>query len=268
MPPLHPIMIHFPIALFMAFSLFDIILFFSLLFNRTKRRSFMHREGKLSPASEIILLLSVIGAWTAVITGLWLKSARAAFLPHHLVNLHETLAITFSVCITLLAVYRFRRYWRPNIGYMFFLFVCIALLFATGHTGGSMVWQGASTFSNPPSTSHRQVKKSKTTKTKKQPQSNANQQQQGNAGTSQSKTQSKKKSKTPSSNQREYTLGRKVFRQSCSRCHGLNLATSRAGVYTTQQWQSVVQRMQSYANGSIPDTKAIVYYLSHLKQHG
>ncbi|HET7579835.1 MAG TPA: DUF2231 domain-containing protein, partial [Bacillales bacterium] len=107
MPPLHPIMIHFPVALFLLFVLFDFSLFIVLMANKEKRLTFQRKNSKLSPANEIILVLSIVGAWTAVVTGLLLKDEKSAFLSGGLVHLHEILAIVFSSCITLLPLFRF-----------------------------------------------------------------------------------------------------------------------------------------------------------------
>lgn len=281
--PLHPILVHFPIALFVVFALFDVSLFFILLFNSKKRRSFRRGDSKLAPASEILLLLSIAGAWAAVLSGLLLKAQKAKFLPHELLNTHELLGITFSSLITLLAIWRLRGRWRPSFGYTVVLVGCVGLLFFVGHTGGSMVWHPAgeavssksvsasssdkTTKSKKKKTSIKQSQKPKTNKTSSQTKNNTSSKSRDKTNT-QSKSSSTSGSNTqqPQINQKEYTLGQTAFRKSCSQCHGLNVSKNRVGIYSKSQWNRVVQKMQNYANGSIPNTKAIVYYLSHLKK--
>ncbi|HET7578023.1 MAG TPA: DUF2231 domain-containing protein [Bacillales bacterium] len=278
MPPLHPIVIHFPVALFLVFVLFDFSLFIVLMANKEKRLTFQRKNSKLSPANEIILVLSIVGAWTAVVTGLLLKDEKSAFLPDGLVHLHEILAIVFNSCITLLPLFRFRRLWRPSFGYIFCLLICTALLFAVGHTGGEMVWQPAQASVASGKAAAHTGKKKTATKSPEQKQKGSeqksepktakgNHQKSGSPKANYQGPPHSNKGQAVQFNRQEYALGRKIFRQSCSSCHGLNVSIDRVGQYDANQWKQVVQNMQAKAGGTIPHTKAIVYYLAHLKQH-
>ncbi|QSO51701.1 hypothetical protein JZ785_23340 [Alicyclobacillus curvatus] len=127
MPPLHPLIIHFPIALFVVAVLFDGITAFT-------------QKDSLIPATRLLYLLGYLGTLAALITGDMLKDERSAMLPHGLLTLHEWLAITFAIWFSVLLVFRLRKHWYPSKPYAVVAVIGLGLLVAVGHTGGSMAW--------------------------------------------------------------------------------------------------------------------------------
>lgn len=127
MPPLHPLVIHFPIALFCVAVLFDAISTFT-------------KKPTLVAATRILMALSVVGTIVALITGEMLKAQRSGFLPSNLLHLHQTLAIVFCIYAVGIAAIRLRSAWRPSLGYLSLAVVGVGLLSAVGHTGGMMAW--------------------------------------------------------------------------------------------------------------------------------
>lgn len=130
MPPLHPLIVHFPIALYCVAVLFDGISTFT-------------RKSTLHPATRVLMALSFLGTGAAILTGDWLKNARAKFLPHSLLFLHESLAIAFGAWLFILLLLRLRKSWRPSWTYLSLAGVGVLLLVLVGHTGGSMAWPSA-----------------------------------------------------------------------------------------------------------------------------
>lgn len=134
MPPLHPLIIHFPIALFILAVVFDFITAY-----RTRRIS-VHERDTLNMATRLIMVFGFVGTIAAVVSGEWLKAQRGKFLPQGLLGLHQTLAIVFTLWYGIMLVFRLRSMWYPTNGYLLSAVVGFILLVAVGHTGGSMVW--------------------------------------------------------------------------------------------------------------------------------
>jgi uncharacterized membrane protein/mono/diheme cytochrome c family protein len=279
MPPLHPIVVHFPIALFVMSLLLDAI-------------STYTRKDTYLAASKLILVLSWIGTGAALLTGDWLKDDRASFLPRSQISLHENLAIAFALWLTVLVILRIRKTWRPRLNYLGLSGVGFVLLLAVGHTGGSMAWTPlsaslpkpnndhvtASVQSQNPSPAHSNTTLNDTGSPANNSVSPAN-------GQNSTKQPSKSSTTTPvikpskppttstppatkssgsSSNQALYTDGARFFVQDCQSCHSLGVSEQYYGQLSSSQWDSIVNKMQGYS-GDISDAqaKAIAYYLFH-----
>jgi peptidoglycan hydrolase-like protein with peptidoglycan-binding domain/uncharacterized membrane protein len=143
MPPLHPLIVHFPIALFVVAVLFD-----GITTTRYRRLGLANYDdaalkgglGQLDPATRLLYIFSFLGAVTAVVTGEWLKSQRGKYLPHTLLTLHQALAFVFTAWLFMLLVLRLRKYWRPTGAFMSLSVIGVLILTAVGHTGGTMAW--------------------------------------------------------------------------------------------------------------------------------
>lgn len=131
--PLHPVVVHFPIALLFTSVLFDII---GTLW---KRDSF--REGALW-----LLILGLLGGVVAAVTGDWAEhAAEKAGIAESLIEFHETMAfITMGIFVALL-LWRLilRNHFSRNTAIAYFLAAMIGLgtLSATGYLGGDLVYE-------------------------------------------------------------------------------------------------------------------------------
>lgn len=133
---LHPMLVHFPIAL----------LFTSVLFDATgawfKRENF--RDGALW-----LLLLGLLGGVAAAIAGDWAEeAAEKAGIAESMIETHETLAfVTLGIFgVLLLGRLVLRNQFTRKTIVPYFLIAAIGLgtLGATGHYGGDLVYeQGA-----------------------------------------------------------------------------------------------------------------------------
>ena len=131
--PLHPMLVHFPIAL----------LFTSVLFDAGgawfKRDSF--RDGALW-----LLILGLLGGVAAAIAGDWAEeAAEKAGVAESMIETHETLAFVtlgfFGVLLLGRLVIR-NQFTRKTL-FPYFLIATIGLgtLSATGHYGGDLVYE-------------------------------------------------------------------------------------------------------------------------------
>lgn len=301
MPPLHPLIVHFPIALFIVAVLFDAITMFT-------------RKSTLDVATRWLMLFSWLGAGAAILTGEWLKDSRGSFLPHGLIDTHQLLAFSFGAWITLLTLLRLRRRWRPTGGYISLATLGVILLVFVGHTGGEMAWPALPTAAKLPSnstvalngsepantsengTNHSNqtpnsanatslntttkdttaTTKSTTntsTSTKKSTASSAttgSTKTSGSASATASTTKSGSTgtpAKTTTVNQVLYNDGARYFVNDCQTCHSLATSEQYFGSLTQSEWQQIVANMQYRAGGTISDTaaNAIVYYFVHQK---
>ena len=136
--PLHPILVHFPIALLFVSVLFD------LMGAALSRDSF--REGALW-----LLGLSLIGGIAAAIAGDMAEdTAEKAGISESLIETHEMWAqITLGVMALLLLsrlLLRNRFSTRTLAAYLVVAAMGLIALIATGHTGGDLVYKhGAGT---------------------------------------------------------------------------------------------------------------------------
>lgn len=132
MPNLHPLIVHFPIALIIVVAMCDFIVIM------TARKSF-------SQAATIVAVFAALGAITAVITGL--LAADSVWHPeaaHELVETHETVGFVFLGLVIILAVFRLAAGDRIHgrfkwIG--FFIALAASGVVAYGsYLGGEMVY--------------------------------------------------------------------------------------------------------------------------------
>ncbi len=145
MPPLHPMVVHFPIALFVVAVLFDFMTAYRISRVQSEGRHSIRAEiGPLNAATRILMTLGFIGSVVAVASGEWLKGERGEFLPHSLLSLHQSLAILFTVWYAVLLYIRLRSHWRPSKVYLGTLLVGLLILTSVGHTGGEMAWPAQS----------------------------------------------------------------------------------------------------------------------------
>lgn len=131
--PLHPILVHFPIALLFA------SVFFDLLGTTLSRESF--REGALW-----LLGLGLTGGIAAAIAGGMAEdAAEKAGIAESLIETHETLAQVTLVIMAVLLLSRLllrnRFSTRTFTAYLAVATVGLLTLIATGHTGGDLVYK-------------------------------------------------------------------------------------------------------------------------------
>ncbi len=142
--PLHPILVHFPIALLF------VSLFFDLMGATLSRDSF--REGALW-----LLGLGLMGGIAAAIAGdMGEDAAEAAGIAESLIETHETWAqITLGIMALLLLsrlLLRNRFSARTLTAYLVVAAMGLIALVATGHTGGDLVYKhgaGVNTAQDP-----------------------------------------------------------------------------------------------------------------------
>jgi uncharacterized membrane protein len=137
---LHPLIIHFPIALFIIYTLFEIIGAFS-------------KNEFFSKVAHIILFLGVLGAIAAVLTGNQAESLmsqwenQGAIIQLHAIGEHEELAnTTLWVFVGILVLRTVLVLKKKFTGYIKYIFVVLALvgcyfLYETGEHGGKLVYK-------------------------------------------------------------------------------------------------------------------------------
>lgn len=132
MPPIHPAIVHFPIALLALSILADTIGYFR----------------KVWSADAIgfwALVGATLGGGAAVGAGyLDARRLRLPAEPHSVLHAHIDLGWTVLVVVVLLAVWRWvlriRAGSRVGRAYLAFAFLTLALTFAQGYYGGEMVY--------------------------------------------------------------------------------------------------------------------------------
>ncbi len=130
---LHPMLVHFPIALFITSVLFDVLGVW------LKHESL--REGALW-----LLVLGVLTGLAAFASGdLAAEAAEKAGVAESLIETHEHLAGAtvglFGALLVWRLLLRNRFSPRTQIAYLMVAIVGLGLLSATGHYGGSLVYE-------------------------------------------------------------------------------------------------------------------------------
>lgn len=137
---LHAKVIHFPIVLFIIYTLFEITGAFS-------------KKDFFSKAAHIILFLGVLGAIAAVLTGNQAAALmskwenQGAIIQLHAIGEHEDLANTTLWIFTGILVLRtFLTIKKKFTGYIKYIFVVLALIgcyfvYQTGEHGGKLVYK-------------------------------------------------------------------------------------------------------------------------------
>ena len=131
--PLHPIVVHFPIALLFTAVFFEIFGFWA-------RRESYRQFGLW------LLILGFISGIVASAAGFWGEEAVvAAGVPEKAVDQHETLAVVTLVVFALLLFVRWRvgDRWsvRNRTAYFILAVVGVLLLGTTGYFGGDLVYR-------------------------------------------------------------------------------------------------------------------------------
>ncbi|MFC2135051.1 DUF2231 domain-containing protein [Bacteroidota bacterium] len=137
---LHPVVVHFPVALFIMYCLFEII-------------SVITKNENLVVSAHIVLIAGVVSSIGAAVTGhqaveaIRILSAKGITIPDHLVELHENYAtITMWYFFAILG---FRTYFviqKKFIERIKIIFVILSifgsiLIFETGRLGGDLVYK-------------------------------------------------------------------------------------------------------------------------------
>lgn len=131
--PLHPMLVHFPIALFLSSVLFDMVGWWF------QKETF--REGGLW-----LLIIGLLGGVTASIAGSMAEeAAEKAGILESLIETHELLAfVTLGIFTVLLLgrLFVFRNRFTPKTfaAYLVIAWIGIGTLSATSHFGGDLVY--------------------------------------------------------------------------------------------------------------------------------
>lgn len=134
MPNIHPLIVHFPIALIMVIFILD---FLGVLF---KRKSFLS-------TANILTIFAAAGAVMAVVSGLIAEdSIWHTDAAHELLELHETIGFTVLGLTLILLVLRpavKKKKLFGSLGWLAVLlsFVASVLVGYTGYLGGEMVYK-------------------------------------------------------------------------------------------------------------------------------
>ncbi len=131
--PIHPLIVHFPIAL-----LFTSV-FFDLLGIITEKKNFRQTAFWL-------LILGLIGGIVAAIFGAWSEEAvEVAGVPELAVDRHETFAVVTLIVFGILLIFRWwiRNRWsvRDRVIYLCVAMLGLLLLSTTGFYGGELVYR-------------------------------------------------------------------------------------------------------------------------------
>ncbi|HKI79905.1 MAG TPA: DUF2231 domain-containing protein [Ignavibacteriaceae bacterium] len=137
---LHPQIVHFPIVLFIIYTLFEIL-------------GTITKKEFLSKTAHILLLLGVLGAVAAVLTGNQAEALASSWEKHgaiiqfHAIGEHEEFAnITLWFFVALLVLRTVAVLRKKFIGYIKYIFVVLALVgcyfvYQTGDHGGKLVYK-------------------------------------------------------------------------------------------------------------------------------
>jgi len=131
--PLHPVVVHFPIALLSTAVLFELLGFYF-------RRDDFRRFGFW------LLMLGLTGGIVAAVFGHWAEEAAEKMgVPKEAIELHESFAVTTLITFGLLLIYRWRirERWTPvhNGIYLSMALAGLLLLGTTGYFGGDLVYR-------------------------------------------------------------------------------------------------------------------------------
>ena len=130
--PIHPILVHFPIALLFTSVFFDLIAMI------TKRDSFRQ-------SGFWLLILGWISGLAATVSGFLSEDAvKKIGVPETAIDRHETFAIATMIVFALLLLVRlvgkFSPASRKNLVYTIGTFIGLALLSIAGYLGGDLVY--------------------------------------------------------------------------------------------------------------------------------
>lgn len=141
--PIHPMLVHFPIALLFTSVLFDLVFFF------TGREEF--KKGGFW-----LLILGWIAGLAAILSGGWSEEiAEKAGVPEAAIERHELFAMTTLALFAGLMLLRIwvRNRWstRDRLLYTCMAMIGLSFLATTGYFGGDLVYRyGAGVQSSAP----------------------------------------------------------------------------------------------------------------------
>lgn len=134
--PVHPMFVHFPIALLMAVLVLDLLVI-------------LGKRERMAPCSGAVLIMATLGAAAAVATGLMAEDATESMSPDEArdetVEWHETCALTTLGLAVILAVWRAILRLDLPLGHLRWLYIAVllaacAMVGVTGHLGGKLVY--------------------------------------------------------------------------------------------------------------------------------
>lgn len=145
--PLHPLTVHFPIALLFTSVFFDLL-------------GILTEKKQLSQTGWWLLILGLVGGAVAAGFGMWTEEqVEASGVPEAAVDRHEAFALTTLAVFAALAVvrWRMRARWssRDRVMYLCVAMVGLLLLGITGFYGGELVYRygaGVESHAAPPAT--------------------------------------------------------------------------------------------------------------------
>jgi uncharacterized membrane protein len=131
--PLHPLLVHFPIALLYTTVLFEVL-------------GYLLKKEALRQTALWLLSLGLAGGVVAAIAGEWGEEfAEAAGVPEAAIDRHETFAILSLVAFGILLVFRLwrGRGWIPQNEAVYFAIAMVGLLLlgTAGFFGGELVYR-------------------------------------------------------------------------------------------------------------------------------
>lgn len=131
--PLHPMLVHFPIALFTTSVLFEVI------------GIWWNREGLRDGALWLLGLGLIGGVAAAIAGGMAEEAAEKAGIAESLIENHETMALItlgiFGVLFLWKAFLRNRLANHAVAAYFFIAVIGLGTLAVTGHLGGDLVYE-------------------------------------------------------------------------------------------------------------------------------
>jgi len=136
---IHPMLVHFPIALAIVGVVLELVRFY---FHKPNEAFFHKAEPKL-PSGELLLYIATVSAVVAVLSG-FLFTGTFAGKPLEVRNLHMVLAVLSTVALALASLLyihaRFVRMGRSTkLGLAFYVAAAI-LMGVAGHVGGDLVY--------------------------------------------------------------------------------------------------------------------------------
>ncbi len=131
--PIHPLLVHFPIALLFTSVFFDLL-------------GMITENKNLRQTGQWLLILGLIGGIVAAVFGFWTEEAVEAMgVPEEAVDRHETFAIITLIVFGILLAIRWwiKNRWsvRDRVIYLCVAMLGLLLLGATGFFGGELVYR-------------------------------------------------------------------------------------------------------------------------------
>ncbi|HET6370084.1 MAG TPA: DUF2231 domain-containing protein [Nitrospiria bacterium] len=131
--PIHPMVVHFPIALLFTSVFFDLL-------------GIIKKDKNFDQTGSWLLVLGLLGGVVAAIFGAWSEDVvKEAGIPESAIDLHETLAYVTIAAFGVLLLFRWwaRKRWsvRDRVVYLCGAALGLLLLSMTGFYGGNLVYE-------------------------------------------------------------------------------------------------------------------------------